>query len=132
MDLGIRFDEWQNSHHARHEAACAFLYHAVQLMPDSAEANRLYGACVKIDDLELGLAYLRKAIDLDASEPEGYFKLGCALADKYPADALLALRRAEELDISGVWSAKARGVIALHSLEDGRPGEDGNSSNPGN
>lgn len=112
LDLGVRLEEWQNSHGARYEVARAFLRHAVRQMPDSAEAHRCYGVSLLQTQWEEGLLHVREAVRLAPDDAEGHFALGHSLIDKDRSEALKLLRKAVQLDPDGNSGRKARNVIA--------------------
>ncbi|MCW3098420.1 MAG: hypothetical protein JWL77_4038 [Chthonomonadaceae bacterium] len=117
LDLGVRLEEWQNSHWTRYEVARAFLRHAVMQMPDSSEAHRCYGKSLVRTQRDKGLFHLREAVRLAPADAEGYFALGQSLVDKDRAEALKTLLKAVQLDPEGNSGRKARNVIASSQLD---------------
>jgi len=116
LDLGVRLDEWQNSHWTRYEVARAFLRHAARRMPDNAEARRCYGASLVRTQRDEGLFHLREAVRLAPDDAEGYLELGRALIEVDRAEALTTLLKAVQLDPDGNSGRKARNVIATTGL----------------
>ena len=117
LDLGVRLNEWQDSHRARYEVARAFLRHAMMQMPDSAEAHRRYGASLFRTQREEGLFHLRESVRLAPDDAEGHVALGHALVEVDRAEALKTLLKAVQLDPDGNSGRKARNVIATCRLD---------------
>jgi tetratricopeptide (TPR) repeat protein len=117
LDLGVRLEEWQDSHGTRYEIARAFLRHAVLQMPDSAEARRRYGASLFRTQRDDGLFHLREAVRLAPDDAEGYLALGRSLVEVDRPEALKILLTAVQLDPDGSSGRKARNVISTSRLD---------------
>jgi tetratricopeptide (TPR) repeat protein len=116
LDRGVRLNEWQDSHRTRYELARTLFWHAVTLMPESAEAHRWYGTSLSRTHQEEGLSHLREAVRLAPDAADGYLALGQFLADIDGAEALKALLKAIQLDPEGNSGRMARNVIASRQL----------------
>ncbi len=117
LGLGVRLEEWQNSHWTRYEVARAFLRHAVMQMPHNAGAHRCYGASLFRTQRDEGLFHLREAVRLAPDDAEGYLALGHSLVKVDRTEALKTLLKAVQLDPDGNSGRKARNVIATCRLD---------------
>lgn len=116
LDLGVRLEEWQNSHRTRYEVARAFLRHAVLQLPHSAEAHRCYGFSLFRTQKDEGLFHLREAVRLAHEDAENYLALGQSLIQVDRAEALQTLLKAAQLDPNGESGRKARNLISTSRL----------------
>lgn len=105
-------------------AAMRLAREMVRRFPDSARANFEYGYELhRSGQMQAGMPYLRKAMDLDASYEEPFFFVGeNLLNEKKYGEAAVPLRKAVDLR-PGYMSARvalARALMSLDQLEEAR------------